>query len=255
MLTRVLVDSREPETITRQSFGAQVRVIELECGDAWAFTDTQEVLIFERKTPHDLFASIKDGRLFQQVSAMREQSDWVYLVITGLIGCTPTGYVTVNGVDTRWQWQAVQGVLLEVQERGVGVLWADHDGKFGEVIQAVAKRDRVSTKPVMPRVDTQRVTPDEKILMALPGIGYERARNLLDVFSYSPILALQWLTDQKALGDVDNIGKATKRNVRRALAMTDDMELCIVTADRDIGVHAVVQVDVDDPLALSQIAL
>lgn len=248
-ISAIMIDSREPETIAAQSFGVPAMSMMLDCGDVWATTSDGDLLVFERKTPGDLLSSIKDGRLFQQIRAMREQTEWAYLVITGSFFATEDGYVAHGGKDTRWKWSALQGVLSEVQERGVTVWYAPCDAKFAETVQVIAKRDRQGLKPVSPRVDTRQVTPSEAILMALPGIGYERAGQLLEEFDCTPVLALAWLTDTHAWNEVSNIGKATKRNVRKALGMTDDMELCIKTAERDLDTIATVFVRPDDTLA------
>ncbi len=251
MITTVLVDSREPESIARQMFGAQSIVTTLDTGDVWITTDADELLIVERKAPGDLLGSIADGRLFQQVHAMREQTDWAYLVITGRFAPTAEGFVVCEGRETQWKWESLQGVLAEVQERGVTVWYAPSDAEFANTVQVIARRDRQRTKPVMPRVIAQKVAPDEQILLSLPGIGYERAKELVEVFAHVPALALVWLTDLHAIGDVSNIGKATKRNVRKALGMTDDMELCIVTAERPVSLKATVFVEPSDPLGQS----
>ncbi len=251
MITTVLVDSREPESIARQMFGAQSIVTTLDTGDVWITTDADELLIVERKAPGDLLGSIADGRLFQQVHAMREQTDWAYLVITGRFAPTAEGFVVCEGRETRWKWESLQGVLSEVQERGVTIWYAPSDAEFAHTVQVIAKRDRQGIKPVMPRVDAQKVNVSEQILMAYPGIGWERAKDLLDGFAGMPVLALQWLTDLHAIGEVSNIGKATKRNVRKALGMTDDMELCIVTAERPVSLKATVFVETSDPLGQS----
>lgn len=251
MITTVLVDSREPENITRQMFGAQAIITTLDTGDVWITTDANELLIIERKAPSDLLGSIADNRLFQQIAAMREQTEWAYLVITGRFAATPEGYVIADGRETRWKWESLQGVLAEVQERGVTIWYAPSDEQFANTVQVIARRDRQGIKPVMPRVATQKVAQDEQILLSLPGIGYDRAKELVESFAHIPALALVWLTDLHAIGEVSNIGKATKRNVRKALGMSDDMELCIVTAKHDIGARATVFVAPSDPLAQS----
>jgi ERCC4-type nuclease len=118
----------------------------------------------------------------------------------------------------------------------------------------IAKRDRQGIKPITARVAAQKVTPSEAVLMSLPGIGYERAKELLAAFAGVPILALVWLTDIHAIGDVSNIGKATKRNVRKALGMTDEMELTVITAQCPVSLKATVLVDAADPLASSLVS-
>ena len=116
MLTAAVIDSREPQHIQALTFGGIPTVIApLEAGDLWASCTDGELLVIERKTTSDLLGSIADGRLFQQALKMRERSQWAYLVITGYLQPTHDGKTLVQGKATGWDWNAVQGALLDVQ--------------------------------------------------------------------------------------------------------------------------------------------
>lgn len=226
-LIGVLVDQREPPAIQTQNYGAPSTVTLLDCGDLWATTDQGDLIICERKTPSDLLGSIEDGRIFEQMARCRERSPWAYLVVTGALAHSLDGHVVANGRVTRWRWRDVQGALLSMQEAGAGVVYCTDDAEFAATVQWLARRERVAEKVIQTRAATRVLTIGEQLLTALPGIGLQRAQALLCEFADNPAWALVWLTQPHAIGEVVGIGAGTKRNVRAALQMDDDQELCI----------------------------
>jgi ERCC4-type nuclease len=223
-----MVDSREPSEIQTADFGCPSTVTALETGDLWASCSDGALLVIERKTPSDLLASIGDNRLFLQAGKMRERSPWAYLVLTGWLTPSHDGKTIVNGRVTGWQWVSVQGALLTVQELGVHVLSCDHDNAYAKTVHQLAARER--TPRVLPPVSTARVmSPGEQLLTGLPGIGLERAQNLLE--SFRPAAALEWLTWMDTPSQVAGIGNGIKSNVRKALDLKDDESLTIWSDD------------------------
>ena len=57
------------------------------------------------------------------------------------------------------------------------------------------------------------------MLTALPGIGLERAQNVLESFSGNAANVLCWLTWLDVVDEVAGIGNGIKTNVRRALGL------------------------------------
>ncbi|MFW6066431.1 MAG: ERCC4 domain-containing protein, partial [Planctomycetota bacterium] len=110
----MIVDEREPAWVAKGDYGAPVQRALLTAGDVWVAADDDALVIVERKTWSDLLASIGDGRLFHQVGAMVEQSDWSYVVVTEPLEADRDG--RVNG--TGWRFSAVWGALLTVQAAG-----------------------------------------------------------------------------------------------------------------------------------------
>jgi ERCC4-type nuclease len=227
MLTGAFVDSREPEHIQRLTFGGVPTVVTaLECGDLWASCADGELLVIERKTTSDLLGSISDGRVFQQALKMRERSRWAYLVVTGYLQPTHDGKTFVAGKATGWDWNAVQGALLDVQETGVQIVYCEHDNGYEATVQRLAKRSRAGRVLNNTARPARIMTAGETILTALPGIGLERAQDVLAHFE-RPSQALAWLTWTDTVLEVAGIGNGIKANVRRALGLGDGESLTI----------------------------
>jgi ERCC4-type nuclease len=227
MLTACMIDNREPQHVQDLKFGGIPTVVTmLDTGDLWASCADGELLVIERKTPNDLLNSIKDGRLFNQCSAMRARSVWAYVVVTGALSHTVDGMVTVDGNVTGWRFDDVMGAILTVQELGVSVVFCRGDREYESTIQRLAKRERVKEKVIAPRSNGRLLTPGEQILSSLPGIGLERAQALMNEFDHVG-RALAWLTwrHKNANHDVAGVGLGTKLNVRRALGLAEDEEI------------------------------
>ena len=227
-LSSVIIDSREPGWVQSLTFGGvPTATVALDAGDVWAATDDAATLVIERKTPQDLLASIADGRLLTQAAAMREHSTWCYLAITGLFYPGPNGKITLGGQETGWGWAAVQGALLTVQELGVMVVYCSSDLEFEATVMLLANRNRGVVRLEPPRI-AHLVGHGEAALAALPGVGPERIKALLE-YCGTPAWALSYLTDpDTGNGKVPGVGPAVKANVRRALGVPEGAELCLV---------------------------
>lgn len=231
MITAAMIDSREPEWVQRLRFGGVYpAVAPLDAGDLWLTTADGAVVVVERKTANDLLGSIKDGRLLVQAQAMRRKTPWAYLVVTGALAPTPDGKVRTDRA-TQWQWSSVQGALLSVQEMGVMVAYAAQDRDYEEAVLRLAQRRREAEKVIPPATDPRVMSPQEAILTAIPGIGYERARALLDYWDGDAALAICWLTWLGTFAEVEGIGDGIKKGVRHALGLPPNHELMIYSPD------------------------
>lgn len=234
MLTGILIDNREPSHIQNLKFGGVPSIkMQLDCGDLWGSTDDGEMLVVERKTPSDLLGSIKDGRLFQQVSAMQAKSKWSYVMVTGALAHTLDGHVVTDNRTTGWKFDDVQGALLTVQELGCNVVVCQSDQHYEEAVLRLARRDRKAVKPIEARTQPHVITEAEKLLTALPGIGLERAGLLLGEHG-SAAYSIAWLTWLDSIAEISGIGDGTKRGVRRALGLTADEWLTVMTAEKSV---------------------
>lgn len=231
-LTSVMIDSREPAYIQALNFGGVPKIaMQLETGDLWCATDDGQMLIIERKTPSDLLGSIKDGRLFQQVAAMREKSKWAYVMITGALAHTLDGHVITDNRTTGWKFDDVMGALLTVQELGVSVVNCQSDQHYEEAVLRLARRDRKAVKTIEPRMEPHVLTEQEKVLISLPGIGIERAGLLLGEHG-SAAYSIAWLTWLDSFAEVSGIGNGTKHGVRRALGLKPEEWLSVMDSER-----------------------
>lgn len=225
MINGVLIDQREPAWVQNLRFGdAPTAVTMLDCGDLHAACADGVVLVIERKTPEDLLASIGDGRLFNQAASMAATSPWSYVVITGIIQPGLNGKTLMAYAETGWDYAAVQGALVTVQELGVKVVFAANESDFAACVMRLAKRGRgqVAIKPAR---QAQLLSPGAQVLSSLPGIGLDRALDLLKQFP-NAAYALAYLTAPDWPGEhITGIGNGVRAGVRRALGLEDNLKL------------------------------
>lgn len=241
-LIAIQVDSREPATIQKLRFGGVDKVIvELDAGDLLGVCDDATMIAVERKTPSDLLNTLRDQRLFPQLTKLRAVTPWAYLVVCG--GLYPAANDKVwfddgsamGSRETGWTWSSVQGALLTCQEIGVNVVFANGLLDYEATVTRLANRDR-STLKVTPARDASFLSSYETILAALPQVGPERAKALLEVCG-TPAMALNFLTDLTwKEPKVPGVGQGLKRLIRHELGLED-------------GQGLVVLADVDAPLA------
>ncbi len=230
----IIIDQREPDHIKNLKIpNAQTVVSMLDCGDVWIATEDNQLLIVERKTPDDLLGSIKDGRIFEQCHRMKQQTQWAYVVITGTIYPGANGKAWAGQRETGWDYNAVEGALLTIQELGVFVIHCKSDLDFGPTIERLANRSRGMLSIGCAR-SSSVLSDGEVMLSSLPGIGYEKVKKLLGYFK-TPAEALAWLTwiggDISGLG----IGDGIKSNVKKALGLKPDQNIYINYGDDELA--------------------
>lgn len=227
----IIVDQREPDWIKQlKIFDIQPVITLLDSGDFWIATEQNELLIIERKTPEDLLGSIKDGRLFEQIHRMKQQTKWCYLLITGQFTIGQNGKVWVGQRETGWLFDAVEGALLTIQELGCFVVHCKNDMDFGPSVERLIKRERGSLSIGCAR-SSNILSPGEQLLTTLPQIGLDKAQRLLD-HQHTAANALQFLTE---FGNgIPGIGDGIKTRVKAALGLAPDESLIVVSSlDRE----------------------
>jgi ERCC4-type nuclease len=234
MIVAVQIDSREPAWVQELRFGdAPVAVSLLEAGDVWIATDDALVVI-ERKTSSDLLGTIGANRLLDQGARTRAISPWAYLVITGDLHPGADGKTLIDRQPTGWSWHAIQGALLSMQELGVQVVHLADDAAFLPGILWLAQRNHESSALIMPMKVADFLTPQERILCALPGIGAEMARRILEHCG-SAAVALQYLSDMTGdNGHVAGVGAVTKTKCRKALGLEPWAEMTIISTEHKL---------------------
>lgn len=223
----VLIDHREPPHVQRLAFdGATVAVTQLACGDIWVAAADGNLLVIERKTANDLLASIADGRLFDQAAAMVDMSPWAYIAVEGTLAPSRDGKTLADGAPVNWRWASVQGALQTVQELGVAVVYLFGPEELAPFIDRLARRDRGPVRVGGVR-KPELLAPGMALLMALPGVGPDRAKTMLEQAG-TAAFALSILTDDTL--NLIGIGKETRAKAREALGVPADCKLEIVTA-------------------------
>jgi ERCC4-type nuclease len=212
-----IIDAREPDHIKRLNFGCPSMVQTLETGDLHIATDDDKLLIVERKAAMDFVNSIKDGRLFNQVARAKQITPYVYVVIVGSILPVRGGKTAINGNLTGWDYAAIQGVMVSIQELGAMIIHCADDNDFVAAVVRLANRSRRDVIPVMPVREAAIFGGAENVLASLPGIGVKKAADLLKMFP-NVGMALWFLTDiNDTQTKIPGIAENTKKNIVKLL--------------------------------------
>jgi ERCC4-type nuclease len=220
-LASVLIDSREPEWVRRLTFGGvPTAVTALEAGDFLCACDDAQMIGIERKEATDLLNSLRDRRLLPQLSRLRAQCEWAYLMICGELRCSD-GMVVTPARVTEWQWASLQGALLDVQEMGVNVVYVPTNAgtDLEDAIARLARRDR-NLKRIPPARSTHILSDGEACIAALPGIGLDRAFAVLEATD-RPFWALIALASANGHDHIPGIGPGIRAKIRKELGFTD----------------------------------
>jgi ERCC4-type nuclease len=242
MIAAVTIDSREPEWIQKLQFGGVPTTTAcMETGDLWAACDDGSMLIVERKTPDDFLGTLKDDRLFPQLTrlaSLRGPGFWPYLMITGELQLVPGRHVITERGQTGWDWAAVQGAILSAQEMGVFATFCAGDIDYEAAIIRLATRDRRPEMLVQPKREARILGQQAAFIAGLPGIGLEKVKAVMD-YTGTPAWALVALTD--ADSQIPGIGPGIKNNVRYVLGLQEKQQMVVLTDDEGREVMAVAE--------------
>lgn len=235
----VILDSREPSWVQNLNFGVPTTVMMMESGDAQVMCSDGVMLLIERKTPEDFLNSLRDERLLPQIARMSDirlddqlagyMGTWPYLVITGEMRIGPNGKVVTSdrGV-TGWDWNAIQGALVTIQEMGVFVMFCG-ETEYQDTIARLAARDRKPIK-LLPPKPPQILGAGAAFLAGLPGIGTERVMDLMQWGGNQVGLILTAITDPEIQTP---IGPATRKKIRALLGLTDKVIMNVSVNSKD----------------------
>lgn len=174
----ILADDREPASGVLEHLknvpNLHVCVRRLHAGDFIV----DGAVVFERKSASDFAKSLIDGRLFSQAQRLTKQSEKAAFVLEG----GPSDWEAL-GVRR----EALQGALITLSLIFGLPVFRTRDAAETAHLLLYAGRQWVRIKradPVTYRLNKakRKRTRQLRVLQALPGIGGDRARNLLDHF-------------------------------------------------------------------------
>jgi len=245
----VLVDSREPDWVQGLTFGgAPTSVTMLEECDIKAITSDGHTLVVERKTPDDLLNTLKEERLFPQMTRLSDErltqqlagyppTSWPYLLICGQLSPGPNGKVMTERGVTGWSYGAVMGALLSIQEMGVFVVFCG-DTEFEKTIISLGSRERDGVQKILPPRPAVMLGPGAAFLASLPGIGPERVIELMRWSANIPAHALAGIVDLEIEAPLP---ENTRKRIRAVLGLKDRQILEIWMNNRDEEVLKVLE--------------
>lgn len=207
---RVIVDDRERGSGTvevLQGFAdVTVCVQRIPVGDyVW-----DDRLLFERKTLDDLVVSIKDGRLLRQACRLASAPQKAVLILEG-----------AGPFFTGMKREAIQGAIVTITLLlGIPILRSTCPEETARLMLYSARQvDRMTVKPLPRFRQGKRPRGKRKaqleILQGLPGIGPERAKDLLHRFGSVEAVVN---ADIDELRGVPGIGPGTSKAIRWAVS-------------------------------------
>ena len=223
-LMTVLIDSKQPDVLSHLGYdGVTPLRVPLAAGSLNLIAHDGALLAIERLPVESLTMAIRRGTLSDRAAALKALTPWAYLVLVGDLASDRKGKAIIAGQPSGWEWRSVQGALATLQELGVVVLSCASDNQLGDLLVTLARRDRGPVKVAPPR-ETLFTTPAEQLLCAIPGIGEEKAEQLLTEYP-SAAWALIALTNPDYAPK--GVGPKTIASARAALGLHDSQQLCI----------------------------
>lgn len=203
---QIIADTREtssPVVRTLHEAEVDVQLIKLEVAD---YIISEDAAV-ERKTTEDLVASLKDGRLFNELTDLCNSYRLPILIIEG------TDLYSISGMVPNALRGALASLILDFKTATIFTQDAQDTAKF---LIALAKREQKEKKKI-PRIRSSK-TPQsisrkqEYIVAGLPLIDTIRAKNLLSEF-----------------GTVRNVFSATEEELKNVKGIGEKIANQIVT--------------------------
>ncbi|MBB72112.1 MAG: nuclease [Legionellales bacterium] len=204
-LMSVVIDHREASTEVASLLSSQddVEVVydNLQTGD---YMIDNRILI-ERKTLNDLATSISDGRLFSQAQRLSRYVKWKAIILEG----KRIRYAILR--------ESLQGALITVTMKfGVPVLWAKDPSETIKLMQFMRNQLHNDAVPIKKRYGRKPKKYNNQalyVLQGLPGIGPERAKQLLLYFGSLREVVNAGIDD---LQKISGVGKNTAEKIQKA---------------------------------------
>src|SRR3989344_887195 len=186
----------------------RVKQTQLPVGD---FLVSEEVCI-ERKAAPDFLASIKNGRVFEQAQAMKDQFAKPLILIEG----TTRELYELGGLHPN----AVRGAISALAtDYSVSAIFTADVSDTAAFIAVLAKREQITNGKNIRLQGNKRVFSLSKmqqfIVESLPGIGPKHAQNLLREFGSVERI---FRAGEKSLKRVPKIGDKKARAIRQVLS-------------------------------------
>jgi DNA excision repair protein ERCC-4 len=210
----VIIDDREPISIEQEFLTKGNLLVQRKRLDVGDYIFDNE-LIVERKTVKDYCESIKDGRLFRQVSKLAKNKVTAFMILEGR---------QKDFKETDFSVQAIQGILVSVSLGfRIPILRSKSIRESVEIMLQGYKqltKDRLLEQRIFPRKGNFKKKKDrfleEKIhiLEGFPGVGVDRAKSLLDHFGN---LKAVFDADLENLLEVKGFGRISAKNFKEIL--------------------------------------
>ncbi len=198
---RIIADSREFGSEVIRNLIREGVAVESKNLDAGDYVISDRVIV-ERKSAGDFVKSIVDGRLFQQVRAMKETYDVCVIIVEGDL-------TSVN-----FNQNAVMGALASLLvDFKVPVIFTKNPKETAELIKSMARREKSRGREVAVNRRKKGTTMQERqraVVEALPNISATLAKRLLtELGSVKNVIN----ADVSSLMSVRGIGRKTAEEI------------------------------------------
>ncbi len=204
---KVIVDTREFNSSVVRELSRQDIIVESKQLDIGDYIVSDRVGI-ERKEIDDLLHSIKDGRLFQQIKALKRAYLNPLVIIEG------ENLYSRSGMGK----QSIMGILASITiDFGITIMTVKDEKETADLIAAIAKREHSEGRIPAMRQDKGTMLLQERqqyMIEGLPNVSGVLAQRLLSHFG-----SAQAVMDAnvKELTEVKGVGKTIAQGIRDAL--------------------------------------
>lgn len=205
---KIYVDHREAQSRIAKILGGKCDVEEkqLTVGD---YLLSKRVAA-ERKTAGDFISSMCDGRLFKQLSELKDNFSYPVLIIEG---------ESLFDTDRKIHPNAIRGAIASVAlDYSVPILWTRNALETAEMLLSIAKREQFDNKKknaIRGRKKARSMNDRQEILIAgLPHVNTQTARKLLKHFENPQKI---FTATEEDLRNLDGIGPKKAKRIRAVL--------------------------------------
>ena len=202
----VIADTREPQMIikkVRKRFGDDFKLETLSYGDYLVVGDRYKMVI-ERKNIFDLFASIRDKRIWKQIEGMRGYGDdWiVVLLIEG-----NKWRVIKSGHATYPQYMGVIASLLTIPR--LRLVFVDDRDELVDLLDSLNKKAGKPPREITWNTIRKGGRTDQEvardILLAFNGVGAVKVKEIME--NESTLISLFRKTKKKLVDTYGKVGE------------------------------------------------
>lgn len=209
MTIRVLADDREKVAVIdalRALPDVEVEIRRLVLGDYLV----GDAVLFERKTLADMAASIRDGRVFAQGRRLVAHAKPAALILEG---------TAQDLCKIRFPRRAFQGAIISLSlVIGLPILRSRTPGETATLMMYAGRQVRTVLNGTLPYRGFRargKKGAQLRLLQDLPGVGSQRAVNLLHAFGSVEAVMM---ADEYDLVEVPGIGADTAKKIRRLVS-------------------------------------
>ncbi len=204
---RIIVDTREFNSSVVRQLSMAGFIVDSKTLDVGDYIVSDRVGI-ERKEVDDLIHSMKDGRLFQQIRALKRTFPSPLMIIEG------ENLYSRSGLGK----QAIMGAIASITvDFGVTVMTVKDAAETAELVGTIAKREHAEGRIPALRSDKGTMLLQERqqfIIEGLPNISAILAQRLLSHFGSAQAIMD---ADAKDLQEVKGIGKGIAQGIKETL--------------------------------------